>query len=89
MSKLESEAAYQRAGNLQQGDRWSKRYRVGQRTARTYQNESGSYRVLELKHGGLNIELKMHRVPPDDANLEFANIIMDAVEKIIREGEKE
>lgn len=98
MSKQESKAAYERAlsiaksaGSIPQEYGWSPHYRDkhSSRTVRTYLSGDAEYRVIELLNRGLGLELKMHRVPPDDANLEFANVIMDAAEKLIREGKKE
>lgn len=91
MSKYESQSAYARMLSLMTSyareDRKHYYYHDGKREAIFYHSGT-TYNVLELRHGErLHLKLELHGVPPDDANLEFANIIMDAAERIIEEGE--
>lgn len=92
MSRQSSVRAYQRMlelYNMAEGDKehnWASDYYLGKRRARFYADESQSFRVIKLDHGGLFLEVKMNSVPPDDANLEFANTIMDAAEHILMKG---
>ena len=99
MSRQESKAAYERmleivtlGGSIDSSHGWGKNYYMGKRNARTYvDKDSDTYeaRVVELNHGELHITLSMYGQLPDDANLEFANTIMDAAEKVIKEGTTE
>lgn len=95
MSKQESHDAYARmielgklGGSLDSTYGWGKYFYIGERVARTYiENDIKEARVIQLIHNGLIIELKMLiGQPPDDANLEFANTIMDAAEHILMKG---
>jgi hypothetical protein len=91
MSKYESQSAYARMLSLMTSyareDRKHCYYHDGKRGAIFYHSGT-TYNVLELRHGeGLHLKLEIHRVPPDDANLEFANTIMDAAERIAKLGQ--
>lgn len=94
-----SEAAYERmfsigksAGCLEREFGWSDHFKANdgsKRTARAYiEAKERTARVIELHHDNMHITLNMYSKPPEEGNYEFANIIMDAAEKIIKERRK-